>query len=89
VFALVGFVVLHGCGEDEKAASKPAVTGHTSPYPDCNAIIQACHQLDVGDPGPIHACHDTASGASSNADCTPHKADCLAVCVAPADAGAD
>src|SRR5689334_15408794 len=46
------------CSSDETAPSPaPAATGHASPYPACNAIIQACHPLDVGE-GPIHDCHD-------------------------------
>lgn len=61
---------------------------HTSPYPSCQAILSACHELDTGE-GPIHDCHEVAHDATSEADCAPRKAECLATCVEPSDAGAD
>ncbi len=70
-------------------ASTQADAGeHTSPYPSCQAILSACHELDTGE-GPIHECHEVAHDATSEADCAPRKAECLATCVEPADAGAD
>lgn len=64
-------------------------TGHTSPYPACNEITQACHSVDIGE-GPIHDCHDRAHEAKSDADCTPTKDSCLKICAdAKADAGLD
>lgn len=61
--------------------------GHTSPYPACNAITAACHEVDVGE-GEIHDCHETAHAAKSDSDCTGIKARCLDICgQAKADAG--
>lgn len=62
--------------------------GHTSPYPSCNAITQACHKFDVGE-GPIHDCHELAHGATSDEPCAVKKVGCLALCVdeAGTDAG--
>jgi hypothetical protein len=71
-----------GCDGDEHDHSHGTSGGaHTSPYPDCNAITQACHEVDVGE-GPIHDCHERAHAAKSEADCTPMKDDCLAICAA-------
>jgi hypothetical protein len=61
------------------------LNGHTSPYPSCNAITQACHMYDTGE-GPIHDCHDRAHDAKSDADCAPTKDECLRLC---AEAGKD
>jgi len=62
--------------------------GHTSPYPSCNAITQACHKFDVGE-GKIHDCHELAHGAKSDEPCAAEKVSCLALCVdeAGTDAG--
>jgi hypothetical protein len=60
--------------------------GHTSPYPSCNAITQACHKFDVGE-GAIHDCHDLAHAATSDEPCAAKKVGCLAICVE--EAGAD
>jgi hypothetical protein len=61
--------------------------GHTSPYPSCNEILEACHEVDVG-AGPVHDCHDQAHEATSDAPCVPVKANCLKICGdAKADAG--
>lgn len=63
---------------------------HTSPYPACQAIIDACHEHDVGDPGTIHDCHEKGHSATSDADCEPSKDSCIAVCsAAAADAGGE
>ena len=78
-----------GCdSHDEHGhAGGDAASGHTSPYPACNEITQACHEVDVGE-GEIHDCHDKAHAAKSESDCTPIKDRCLQVCAeAKADAG--
>ncbi len=64
--------------------------GHTSPYPSCNAITQACHKFDVGE-GKLHDCHELAHGAKSDAPCAAEKTACLALCVEEAgtDGGQD
>lgn len=80
---------LVACSSDKTTTSPtPATTGHVSPYPACNEIIQACHPLDVGD-GPIHDCHDLGHEAKSDADCSPKKDECLRVCVADAGSSGD
>lgn len=60
--------------------------GHTSPYPSCNAITQACHEFDVGE-GEIHDCHEVGHDSTSDEPCAAVKAKCLALCVA--EAGTD
>lgn len=60
---------------------------HTSSYPSCSAILEACHPLDEGT-GPIHDCHDLSHDGTEET-CAPRKAECLAVCVPKVDAGAD
>jgi hypothetical protein len=76
----------HGDGNHSHADAGGA---HTSPYPACNEITAACHEVDVEE-GPIHTCHDEAHAAKSNDDCVPKKDNCLAICkAAAADAGHD
>jgi hypothetical protein len=72
------------------STSSGGYTDHSSPYPDCDAIIKACHPYDVGE-GDIHNCHDQGHEAHSEADCTPVKQKCLDICAAAAagDAGTD
>ncbi|MDF2693427.1 MAG: hypothetical protein K0S65_1810 [Labilithrix sp.] len=79
-----------GCDDhdDDDHSHAGDAGGHTSPYPSCNAITQACHEVDVGE-GPIHDCHDQAHGAKSDSDCAPIKDQCLQICAeAKADGGA-
>lgn len=62
-------------------------TVHDSPYPSCKAIIEVCHEVDVG-AGPVHDCHETAHDAKGDSDCAPTKDSCVALCkAAAADAG--
>lgn len=79
-----------GCDSHEEGGhngSSGSSGGHTSAYPACNEITQACHEVDVGE-GEIHDCHDKAHSATSEADCTPVKDRCLQICAAAkADAG--
>lgn len=86
------------CGDDDVADDDDDTDEHTSEYPACAAIIEACHPVDTGD-GDIAECHSTAHGASSNAVCEPEQERCVALCEAAAgdddddateeDAGAD
>ncbi|MBX3226735.1 MAG: hypothetical protein KIT84_39055 [Labilithrix sp.] len=72
---------------DSHAEEGGSSGGHSSVYPACNDIIQACHPLDTGD-GPYHDCHDLAHGATSEAACTPRRDECVKLCTdASADAG--
>ena len=60
---------------------------HMSPYPACDAIIEACHPVDKGE-GRISECHTTAHEATSDATCAPIKDECIRVCeAAPVDGG--
>jgi hypothetical protein len=85
--ALVGALACSS-HDDDHDHSADGGGGHTSPYPSCQRIIDACHELDVG-AGPVHDCHDLAHDAKSEADCTPKEASCLATCKAAGqDSGA-
>jgi len=84
--ALAASLVLASC----TPSSPPGDAGPAS-FPDCEAIVEACHDVDPG-AGPAHDCHEAAHDAASNADCTPLVTSCLAACAAidagPVDAGA-
>jgi hypothetical protein len=60
-----------------------------SKYPSCQAIIDKCHELDVGDPGAIHDCHELAHDAPDDATCAAKKDECTKACVPAADGGSD
>lgn len=86
-----GLVFWAGCSDDHDHDHDHATNqgGHTSPYPSCQEIITACHEVDVADDTPAHACHEAGHDAKSDADCAPLKAQCLADCAAArTDAGA-
>ena len=72
-------------GSSSGAKASSGYTDHSSPYPDCDQIIKACHPFDVGE-GQVHDCHDQGHGARSEADCTPVKQMCLDICAAAAAA---
>lgn len=78
-----------GCSsEDDHGHSHDYPNGHTTAFPACTEITQACHPVDVGE-GPIHDCHDLAHAATSEDSCVQKKAECLGLCRgAAADAGA-
>ena len=69
------------------ACSPVPSSGDTGPasFPDCEAIVEACHDVDPGS-GPAHDCHEAAHDAASNDACAPLVASCLATCAA-IDAG--
>jgi hypothetical protein len=83
-FGSLLFLGVVSCSDD--TTSKTDAGSHYSSYPTCDAIIKACHPLDVGD-GPIHDCHDLGHGATSDAECAPKKDECLRTCVATPDGG--
>lgn len=83
--ALAAVALLLACHDDDEHGHSNTTT-HTSDFPSCQAIIDACHPLDVGE-GPIHDCHDVAHDATSDQACAAKKAECLKTCVAT-DAGA-
>ena len=71
--------VVGGCHDDDDHT-------HTSTYPSCTAIIDACHPVDVGT-GAFHDCHELAHNATKEEDCAPKKTSCLALCAASSDGG--
>ena len=84
---VIGLCACSHSETDHTHDTPDARTGHTSPYPTCQAIIDQCHELDVGE-GPIHDCHEVAHDAKSDGDCVAQKAKCASVCVAT-DGGVD
>ncbi|MFO0739779.1 MAG: hypothetical protein U0270_28025 [Labilithrix sp.] len=96
VLVAAAVAAVWGCSSDDdkpatssssSSSSSSGESEHTSPYPSCQAIIEACHPLDVGD-GPIHDCHELGHDEGTEATCAAKKAECLATCVA-GDAGSD
>ena len=73
---VVAAAVLPSCSDDEHDHGQP--TKHTTSSPMCQAIMDACHPLDVGQ-GPIHDCHDVATSANETT-CTARRDACLATC---------
>jgi hypothetical protein len=75
-------LMLHVGGSSNEASTTSSSSSrggrHLSPYPSCQAIIDACHPYDVGE-GPIHDCHDLASNGPEAA-CAPKKDECVATC---------
>jgi hypothetical protein len=67
------FVFAAGCG-GSASESEEELT------PSCQAIADACHELDTG-PGEIRDCHES-SESSTEEQCAATKDDCLAKCVA-------
>ena len=78
LFALVLLAgPLAGCPTDPPAGDTGPLT-----FADCEAIVEACHDVDNGSGGMATTCHDTAHDATSNADCAPLRASCVAACQA-------
>jgi len=84
--AAMGMFAWTGCDDHDDADH-----GHGSSFPSCEAIINACHEVDRGEPGTIHDCHETAHDLSATeAACAAVKDNCVATCAAAKlDAGAD
>ncbi len=74
------------CAAQACTPSSPPGDAGPASFPDCEAIVEACHDVDPG-AGPAHDCHEAAHDAASNAECTPLVASCVAACAA-IDAGA-
>jgi hypothetical protein len=87
------FALVYGCSRDDKSSSSSS-SGETengeptSPFPSCQAILHACHPLDVGE-GDIHDCHETAHDNATEAKCAAAKDNCLKICVPDAGASGD
>lgn len=74
-FALALALCLSGCPTENTTDTGPVT------FPDCEAIVEACHEVDPGS-GPAHDCHEAAHDAASNDVCVPLRASCLATCEA-------
>jgi len=71
------------CGSDDEEHEE-----HQQPA-ECVPITEACHDVDTGEPGPIHDCHETAHDGTA-ADCQAVASSCISLCEAAlADAGLD
>ncbi|HVJ93284.1 MAG TPA: hypothetical protein VM580_25965, partial [Labilithrix sp.] len=76
-----------GCDDHDDGDHDHTDGGHGSEYPSCNAISEACHEVDIGE-GRIHECHEVAHSAKSDSDCSGVKNECVTTCAAAkADAG--
>lgn len=81
---------LAACSDDhDHAEGGHGDGGHTSDYPACQAIIDACHPKDDGTNLDVNGCHETAHDATSNAPCEAEQARCVALCEAAAVPGSD
>lgn len=78
--ALFAVAVSACSGDDDHSHGDGGHTGgHSSPYEACDAIIKACHSVDLGEGKPSE-CHGTAHDATSNDACTPIQAECISAC---------
>lgn len=95
--SIASFALAQGCSSSDTAANTSSSSSGengepTSPFPSCQAILHACHPLDVGE-GAIHDCHETAHDNGTEATCAAAKDQCLKTCVpdagtsSPTDAG--
>jgi hypothetical protein len=76
----------HTDGHDHTVPTDEA-GGHTSPFPTCQKIIDACHEYDIGE-GEVHDCHEVGHDAKDDTSCSAKLADCTRICAAAgADAG--
>ncbi len=80
--AVAAFAAFAGCKSDDDHDHT-----HESAFPACDAIIEACHPVDVGQGGMVTDCHTLAHEATSEATCTPKKDACVAACQAAAADG--
>lgn len=89
LFASVSFAAVGCSSEHDHGADAGA---HTSAFASCQAIIDACHEVDVGE-GPASACHDVAHDEGATEEkCAAKKAECTVTCKAaavPTDGGAE
>lgn len=93
-FALIAMLALAGCGDDHNEdGGHDEDSGHDeygSFSDDCQAIIDACHYVEPGEPGEIHTCHIVNAHENNEEFCTSDRDRCVALCeAAAADAGDD
>jgi hypothetical protein len=80
--ALLVIVMTGACSDGESSGHS-----HEELAPDCEALMHACHLVDIGE-GEVHECHEVAHHNQS-ADCTSRRDSCVGVCGAASDAGQD
>ncbi|MCA9606725.1 MAG: hypothetical protein R3A78_16700 [Polyangiales bacterium] len=73
-----------GCDDDK---DHDHTGDHHGAGPSCDAIIEACHEVDDGSNADVTECHETAHGANSEDECTPIKDACVALCEGVAQDG--
>lgn len=83
--AMLAVVTVIACDDDHDHDARDP---HQDTFPSCEAIIDACHYVDVGE-GEIHACHDLAHDSTSEEACAARKDECLALCASDAGGAAD
>ena len=79
--AVLVIVVAGACSDGESGHS------HEELAPDCDAIMHACHMVDVGE-GEVRQCHEIAHHNQA-AECISRRDTCVGVCGAASDAGQD
>jgi hypothetical protein len=84
--AVIGLCVLSGCGDDH---SHDEGDGHHDDYTEaCQAIIDACHDIDDGTDPDIAECHAEWAHENDDAMCVSEGERCIGLCEAAAgDAG--
>jgi hypothetical protein len=84
VLGAICLLSIVACGSDDE--EEPGQ--HQQPA-ECEPISDACHEVDTGEAGPIHDCHETGHDGTA-AECTAVAASCISLCeAAAADAGLD
>lgn len=83
----VALGTLGGCSKDDAPAA--ADHDHDDVPAECAAIIEACHERDLGVPGKAHTCHENAHDGTAE-KCAAVQTECIAACNAlGTDAGTD
>ena len=77
---------LSATGAASACSDSDDMTGETALPADCQAIVDACHHVDVGT-GPVHDCHAMAEMGQASS-CSSQRSSCVQMCEAAAmDAG--
>lgn len=78
-WALSFFLIIAGCGDEEKAPEGAAGKTHNSSNPSCAAIMAVCHAADLGPGTPTGDCH-TVAHHDVEAPCADRKTNCIEIC---------
>ncbi|MBS2012918.1 MAG: hypothetical protein JST00_08530 [Deltaproteobacteria bacterium] len=86
---VAAFAGIFACSHDDDHSHEDG-GAHSSAFASCQAILDACHEKDVGT-GPVHDCHELGHDATSDAPCAAKKDECVKTCNAATtdDAGSD